>query len=144
MSGLSPAARQQMELLDDQLADVRRRAADAERLSRDVDAVREVGVSAGREVCVEVDSLGRLVRLEFGPRAAALAPGDLADLVMDTLAAARVRASATVMSMVEAVFGAGSATAAALGETYRPVEPPATDAPASSPPRRGGPPLLHR
>lgn len=66
MSGLSPAARQQMELLDDQLADVRRRAADAERLSRDVDAVREVGVSAGREVCVEVDSLGRLVRLEFG------------------------------------------------------------------------------
>ena len=133
-----------MELLDDQLADVRRRAADAERLSRDVDAVREVGVSAGREVCVEVDSLGRLVRLEFGPRAAALAPGDLADLVMDTLAAARVRASATVMSMVEAVFGAGSATAAALGETYRPVEPPATDAPASSPPRRGGPPLLHR
>lgn len=144
MSGLSPAARQQMELLDDQLADVRRRAADAERLSRDVDAVREVGVSAGREVCVEVDSLGRLVRLEFGPRAAALAPGDLADLVMDTLAAARVRASATVMSMVEAVFGAGSATAAALGETYRPVEPPATDAPASSLPRRGGPPLLHR
>lgn len=133
-----------MELLDDQLADVRRRAADAERLSRDVDAVREVGVSAGREVCVEVDSLGRLVRLEFGPRAAALAPGDLADLVMDTLAAARVRASATVMSMVEAVFGAGSATAAALGETYRPVEPPATDAPASSLPRRGGPPLLHR
>lgn len=144
MSGLSPAARQQMELLDDQLADVRRRAADAERLSRDVDAVREVGVSAGREVCVEVDSLGRLVRLEFGPRAAALAPGDLADLVMDTLAAARVRASATVMGMVEAVFGAGSATAAALGETYRPVEPPATDAPASSLPRRGGPPLLHR
>ena len=68
----------------------------------------------------------------------------LADLVMDTLAAARVRASATVMGMVEAVFGAGSATAAALGETYRPVEPPATDAPASSLPRRGGPPLLHR
>ena len=133
-----------MELLDDQLADVRRRAADAERLSRDVDAVREVGVSAGREVCVEVDSLGRLVRLEFGPRAAAFAPGDLADLVMDTLAAARVRAFATVMGMVEAVFGAGSATAAALGETYRPVEPPATDAPASSLPRRGGPPLLHR
>ena len=35
-----------MELLDDQLADVRRRAADAERLSRDVDAVRVLAVDA--------------------------------------------------------------------------------------------------
>ena len=145
MTGISPEAARQLELLDEQVADVQRRATAAAELSAQVDAMREAGSSAGREVRVEVDSLGRLTALSFTPEAFNLSPNDLADVVLDTVAAARERLGNAVMAKVEAAFGASSETAAALRETYLPPAPPEpTDGSGSGPAPGQGPMLYTR
>ena len=142
MSDLSPEAQLALDRIDEQVADVQRRAERAARLRDEVDALRESATSTGREVSVEVDSLGRLVGIGFDAGAYNLPPRELGDVVMRTVAAARDRAGRAVMARVEDAFGADSETAAALRTTYQPPTPPEGD-----PPRRpgpAGPPLFGR
>lgn len=123
MDDLSPAAAEQLARLDEQMAEVKRRADRAAQLRDEVDALRETGTSQGREVSVEVDSIGRLVSLTLTNAASGLAPDDLAALILDTVSAARQRAGSAVMAKVEDAFGAYSETAAAMRPTYLPPPP---------------------
>lgn len=143
MTGISPEAARQLEILDEQMADVQRRAETAARLSAEVDAMRGAGSSAGREVRVEVDSLGRLTALSFTAEAYNLSPNDLADVVLDTVATAREQLGRDVMGKVEAAFGAESETAAALRATYLPPSPPEPEEGTGRGPSPGQGPMLY-
>nr|WP_300142635.1 YbaB/EbfC family nucleoid-associated protein [Propionicimonas sp.] len=143
MSDLSPEAAERLVRLDEQLADVQRRADQAAQLSAEVDAMRESGTSAGREVSVEVDSVGRLTGISFTSAAYALSPDELGEVVLDTVQTARARAGHAVMAKVEATFGADSATAATMRETFIPPEPPADGPTPPRGPRPGQGPMLY-
>jgi hypothetical protein len=126
MTDLSPEAQRAIDRIDEQVADVQRRAEQAARLRDEVDALRGSATATGREVSVEVDSLGRLVGISFDAGAYNLPPRELGQVVLRTVAAAR----------------ADSETAAALRSTYQPPTPPA-DEPAARP-GPAGPPLFGR
>jgi YbaB/EbfC DNA-binding family protein len=137
MTGISPEAASELQLLADQMADVQRRAEAAAALRDEVDAMRESGTSAGREVTVEVDSIGRLVDITFSAGASRLSPDDLASVVLDTVGAARERIGHAVMARIEDTFGAGSATAEAMRPTYLPPPEPDSDGDDGPGPGRG-------
>jgi hypothetical protein len=142
MTDLSPEAQRAIDRIDEQVADVQRRAEQAARLRDEVDALRGSATATGREVSVEVDSLGRLVGISFDAGAYNLPPRELGQVVLRTVAAARDQAGRAVMDRVEDAFGADSETAAALRSTYQPPTPPA-DEPAARP-GPAGPPLFGR
>ncbi|GEL93750.1 hypothetical protein [Cellulomonas composti] len=99
------------------IAAAQERARTAERVRQGVDDVRQRARSPRGEVDVQVDSLGRIVDLTFGPGATRLAPAALATLLLRTTSAAEREARARVMALVREGFG-DSATAESIAASW--------------------------
>ena len=73
-----------------------------------VAAVRGSVTSEGREVTVEVDSIGRVTGVEFGDSALEVEQDALAQLVLDTAESARRRAGDSVVALTVELYGTDS------------------------------------
>lgn len=123
MTDLSPEAQERIQKIEDQIAEAKQRAERANRLRDEVDAMRGDASSAGREVKVEVDSIGRLVNITFNDGALSLTPSSLGRVVLDTYNKAHAEMGSRVMEKVGEAFGAESATADAMRPIYQPPKP---------------------
>ncbi|MCI1017493.1 YbaB/EbfC family nucleoid-associated protein [Microbacterium sp. C5A9] len=101
-----------------QLDDINRQAqqnqARAQALATDVDTLVESVRSPRGEVTVRAKVGGRLAGLEFGPAAEGLALPALAQLTLETIAAAQHRAMAALADRSAELFGAESDIAASI------------------------------
>ncbi len=144
MSDLDPLAEAGIRDIEAQIAESQRRAEKAVQLRDEINAMSSSKASSGREVTIEVDSLGRLRNLTFSASAYSLNPARLAEVVVETYRQAHQEIGTAVMAKIEAAFGAESATAEAMRETFLPPPPPVDDGPKNPPPRPGGGPILYR
>jgi len=74
--------------------------------------------SRGGEVAVTVDHAGGLAGLRLSERAMRLSPTELGELILATSRRAQATLAQQVADIVGGVFGAGSETAAFIGNTY--------------------------
>lgn len=145
MSDLDPLAEAGIREIEAQIAESQRRADKAVQLRDEIDAMSDSVTSSGREVTIDVDSLGRLRNITFADSAYHLDPARLAEVVLETYRQAHQAIGTAIMHKIEDAYGAESATTEAMRQTFMPPPPPVDDEPKNTPPRPGqGPFVLRR
>lgn len=102
--------------VEQQIADAQRAAERAKTFQAEVEAVRGTATSPRRDVTVVVDASGRLLDLQLAERAGDLHPRDLARVILETSAKARVAAGQQATEIAAQAFGEDSGVVAKLRE----------------------------
>lgn len=98
-----------MARIDEQIAEAQERAQRATQVRIEMDALRGQAISSRGEVRATVDVSGRLVDLVLTEDAVALRPADLSRMILETTAAAAVKASRLAVDLTADAFGETSA-----------------------------------
>ena len=115
--------------MDSWLRQSQEQAETAQRVSKQVDAIRETETASDRTVTVTVDAGGRLVDLKLTREAMDLFPSDLATTILDCVDKARSRAGAKASKIASDAWGAESDLAQRMRKAYGPRTEGASDAP---------------
>lgn len=94
--------------IEQQVADAQDRAAQAEQVQADIDAVRASATSPRREVTVTVDATGRLAGIRLADAAYDLRTDALEKLIVETANRAQRVAGEQALEISRAAFGADS------------------------------------
>jgi DNA-binding protein YbaB len=93
------------QMMADQMADVERKKESMEKTQEQVQALRVKGESPGREVSLEVDSMGHLTDFALNPSAMSLSAPRLAGLILETYQRTHVKAGEKAMAIIEESYG---------------------------------------
>lgn len=102
----------------DWAARVERQSALTMDLSERLQQARASAESRGGEVVVTVDHSGGLADLRLSERAMRLLPSALSEIILATSRRAQATLAQQVADVVASLYGAGSETAAFIGEAY--------------------------
>ncbi|GEB47130.1 hypothetical protein MTE01_30750 [Microbacterium testaceum] len=114
--------------IEQQVAEAQVRAAQAQQVQADIDAVRASATSPRREITVTVDAAGRLAGIRLADAAYDLRTDALEQLIVETAGRAQRLAGEQALEISRAAFGADSPIVERLaGEIDRepPSAPPA-------------------
>lgn len=123
------AAQRAQEQVDSWLRQSQEQAETAQRVSKQVDAIRETETASDRTVTVTVDAGGRLVDLKLTREAMDLFPSDLATTILDCVDKARSRAGTKASKIASDAWGAESDLAQRMRKAYSPRTEGASDTP---------------
>lgn len=91
-----------------QIAEAKERAAKAQAMQADVQAIRGVATAPRKELTVTVDSGGRLLAVDVADAAYDLEPRDLGRLIVTTAEQARQKAGEQAIALASEAFGEDS------------------------------------
>ena len=114
------AAQRAREQVDGWLRQSQEQAEKAQRVSREVEAIRETETASDRTVTVTVDAGGRLVDLKLTREAMDLFPSDLATTILECVDKARSRAGAKASRLASEAWGEESDLAQRMRQAYSP------------------------
>jgi DNA-binding protein YbaB len=105
-----------------QIREAQERAVRASAMRQQVEAVRGVAMSRGREVSVTVDVSGRMIDLDISDKGLELSPRELSRLIVTTVDQARRHAGDQSIALAAEVFGEDSMVVDRLrAEVDRPI-----------------------
>ncbi|MFE1646752.1 YbaB/EbfC family nucleoid-associated protein [Microbacterium sp. P01] len=97
-----------IERVQQQIADAQARAAKAQAMRSDIEAVRGVASSPRREVTITVDASGRLAGVELADSAYDLSARELGRLIVETSNDAQRKAGEQALALAAEAFGEDS------------------------------------
>ena len=87
-------------------------------LSQRMEQNRATVESRGGEAVVTVDSSGGMAELRLSNQAMRLSADELASIILDTSRRAQAKMAQQMVAVVSSLYGAGSETAAFIGDAY--------------------------
>ena len=123
------AAQRAREQVDGWLRQSQEQAEKAQRVSKQVDAIRETETASDRTVTVTVDAGGRLVDLKLTREAIDLFTSDMPTTILVCVVKASSRAGAKASKIASDAWGAESDLAQRMRKAYGPRTEGASDAP---------------